>query len=68
MDFKKYIDKKIIATFMPGGRVEGKVTGIVDGGCDEPWLSIELSTDDKRLDGKTALVDCGMITCIVEME
>jgi len=77
MNFNKFVGEKVVLSAMPNLRIEGKVLGIkntdncgsgCDGDCCSPWMEIELSADDKTLDGKTALVDCGMITCVVEME
>lgn len=75
MDFKQFIGKKVVLSAMPNLRIEGVVTGIVNmslcdscgDDCSEPWMQIALCSDSKDLDGKTALLDCNMITCIVDV-
>lgn len=76
MDFNQYIGKTVLLSAMPNLRIEGRMLGIVQmtscfacaDGCSDPWMEIELITTSKDLDGKKALVDCAMITCVVEME
>ncbi len=67
MDFDQFAGKKVTVVAIPDMRVEGKVCGF-DMMDDAPWMIIEIESSDKIMDGKKALVDCAMITCIVEME
>lgn len=75
MDFKQFIGKKVILSAMSNLQIEGMVTGIVDmhkcdncsGDCAEPWMQVLLDSSSRNLDSRIALVDCNMITCIVDV-